>query len=667
MLIVQIPFPALELLDIDKMLGNKYYSRWRNNPANKRSFPIFTSRGCPYNCCFCSVHSQVGYQHRMYSIDYVLELMKKCIVRFGINHFHFEDDNLTLDVNRAKRLFKEMASLNISWDTPNGVRADKIDEEMIQLMIASGLSSLSIAAESGNETVRTNIIHKRLTTDSIINAVRLCDKYDLPCIDDFSFALNQSDKVAIIGEEGNGKSTLLKLLYSEETVGNYVHHTGEIIRDGILAYLPQFMGENDQLLTVAEYLADTDFYDDYNIINSLGLEYELLFSTQKISTLSGGEKIKIQLLKLLSDKPDALLLDEPSNDLDIDTLIFLESFIRDSAIPIIFISHDEMLISSCANVIIHIEQLIRKTKCSITVSRLTYEDYLKFRNLQFDRQNQIAHKERSEYKKKRERLLQLYEKARHNTGWKNPDGIASSDGHAKKSMQAIVSKGKRFEREKDNFTEIPDRETGIITKFDSNIFVPSQKRIIDIELPELKIDGKVLSTNIVLSVIGNQHVCIIGKNGAGKSTLLKTIWHELKGRTDIVVGYMPQDYRDVLDYDSTPVDYLQTTYDKETYTKALTFMGTMKFTRDEMHHKIGELSGGQRAKIIYLGMVLQNANVLVLDEPTRNFSPLWAPVIRTALSEFNGTIISISHDRMYLDEVADVIYELSDNGLNTVL
>lgn len=492
-------------------------------------------------------------------------------------------------------------------------------------------------------------------------------KDDRLLIDDFSFALNQSDKVAIIGEEGNGKSTLLKLLYSEETVGNYVHHTGEIIRDGILAYLPQFMGENDQLLTVAEYLADTDFYDDYNIINSLGLEYELLFSTQKISTLSGGEKIKIQLLKLLSDKPDALLLDEPSNDLDIDTLIFLESFIRDSAIPIIFISHDEMLISSCANVIIHIEQLIRKTKCSITVSRLTYEDYLKFRNLQFDRQNQIAHKERSEYKKKRERLLQLYEKARHNTGWKNPDGIASSDGHAKKSMQAIVSKGKRFEREKDNFTEIPDRETGIITKFDSNIFVPSQKRIIDIELPELKIDGKVLSTNIVLSVIGNQHVCIIGKNGAGKSTLLKTIWHELKGRTDIVVGYMPQDYRDVLDYDSTPVDYLQTTYDKETYTKALTFMGTMKFTRDEMHHKIGELSGGQRAKIIYLGMVLQNANVLVLDEPTRNFSPLSAPVIRTALSEFNGTIISISHDRMYLDEVADVIYELSDNGLNTVL
>ena len=92
-------------------------------------------------------------------------------------------------------------------------------------------------------------------------------------------------------------------------------------------------------------------------------------------------------------------------------------------------------------------------------------------------------------------------------------------------------------------------------------------------------------------------------------------------------------------------------------------MGTMKFTRDEMQHTIGELSGGQRAKIIFLNMVLQKANVLVLDEPTRNFSPLSAPVIRQALMDFRGTIISISHDRKYLDEVADVVYVLSEDGL----
>lgn len=96
---------------------------------------------------------------------------------------------------------------------------------------------------------------------------------------------------------------------------------------------------------------------------------------------------------------------------------------------------------------------------------------------------------------------------------------------------------------------------------------------------------------------------------------------------------------------------------------ALTYLGSMKFTRDEMVHTIGELSGGQKAKLIFLNMVLRKANVLILDEPTRNFSPLSAPVIRRALMEFNGTIISISHDRKYLDEVADIIYILDKEGL----
>ena len=177
-----LPLPALHLLNLDKIYNNKYFSRWRNNPIGKRSMPIFTSRGCPYNCCFCSVHSQVGYVHRTYSVDYVVSLMKKCIDEYGINHFHFEDDNLTFDVDRAKLLFTEIAKLNVTWDTPNGIRADRLDEEMVQLMISSGIISLSIAAESGNESVRMQIIHKHLKTESIIKAVQLCDKYDLPCI-----------------------------------------------------------------------------------------------------------------------------------------------------------------------------------------------------------------------------------------------------------------------------------------------------------------------------------------------------------------------------------------------------------------------------------------------------------------------------------------------------
>lgn len=211
-------------------------------------------------------------------------------------------------------------------------------------------------------------------------------------------------------------------------------------------------------------------------------------------------------------------------------------------------------------------------------------------------------------------------------------------------------------------TEIPDYEENINFFFE-DAFIPSTKKILNLNIKELKVENKVLAKNIELNIIGNKHICIIGKNGVGKSTLIKIIYENLKNRTDIKVGYMPQTYDDVLNNYKNVLDFLCTGKDKEEITKVRMYLGNMNFTRDEMMGEIKNLSGGSKAKLFLIKLVLDKCNVLILDEPTRNVSPLSNPVIRKVLKEFNGTIISISHDRKYIDEVANEIYELTKDGL----
>ena len=162
---------------------------------------------------------------------------------------------------------------------------------------------------------------------------------------------------------------------------------------------------------------------------------------------------------------------------------------------------------------------------------------------------------------------------------------------------------------------------------------------------------------------GSQKLCIVGTNGTGKTTLLHKIADELLKRKDLYAEYMPQDYEELLDFSMTPIDFLDQSGDKEVRTKIRTYLGALKYTADEMNHTIGELSGGQKAKILLLKMSLSGANVLILDEPTRNFSPLSGPVIRQMLKDFPGAVISISHDRKYIEEVCDRVCRLTDHGL----
>ena len=488
-------------------------------------------------------------------------------------------------------------------------------------------------------------------------------KEDGRCItDNFSFTLNRGDKAVIIGEEGNGKSTLLKFIYQQSLIEKYCDSSGDVIVKGKTAYLPQVMDESCEALSLAEYFEDTGYYMHTDSLKKLGLSVEFILSDQKLATLSGGEKVKIQLVHLLMEEPDILLLDEPTNDLDIPTLQWLETFIAESRLPILYISHDETLIENTANTIVHMEQIIRKTKCRISVSHCSYREYLSRRKSSFAHQEQVAKKQRDDYEKQMEKWRKIYDRVNHEQA-----AITRQDPHGgkllKKKMSSVISMGKRFEKEKENFLDFPQEEEAILAKFAETIHLPSGKTVLDFSCDKLCIGERILSQNLQLYVSGSEHIGIIGRNGAGKSTLLSLLWKEIKNRRDINAAFMPQNYAEVLDFNKTSIQYLAKSYTKEEVTKARAYMGGMKFTHEEMTGKIGSLSGGQKAKILFLDMVLRGADVLVLDEPTRNFSPLSNPVVRAALSNFGGAIISVSHDRKYLSEVCDKIYELRENGL----
>ena len=380
---------------------------------------------------------------------------------------------------------------------------------------------------------------------------------------------------------------------------------------------------------------------------------------RKLKTLSGGEKVKIRIVKLLLEEYDILLLDEPTNDLDIETLEWLENFINKLEQPVIYVSHDETLLSHTANMILHMEQIKHKTECRYTLVRIDYDTYVKIRLNKLNKQTQIAKSEKRKYQEQQSKLKQVMQKIEY-----QQNTISRSDPHGarllKKKMHSLKSQEKKLDNKE--LTELPDVEESIHFSFEE-VEIPKSKIIISVSMKELKVQDKILSKNIELDVIGNLNICIIGQNGAGKSTLIKELYNALKTRTDIKVGYMPQNYEDILSCYDKVIDFIAPTGKKEDITKARMYLGNMNFTREEMEGKITELSNGTKAKLILMKLVLDKCNVLLLDEPTRNVSPLSNPVIRKVLKEFKGTIISVSHDRKYIEEVIDKLYTLTPNGL----
>lgn len=497
-----------------------------------------------------------------------------------------------------------------------------------------------------------------------IDNLTITDHKGRKLLDSFSFVLNDNDKIAMIGEEGNGKSTILKIIAGID-VSSYVSYTGNIITDSKIGYLKQSLGEDELEKDVLNYIdEDMDYNHLYSILSDININESLLYD-RKMKSLSGGERIKIALLKILYEDPDILLLDEPTNDLDIRTLIWLENFINVSDLPIIFVSHDEVLLENCANGILHLEQLKRKTEPSMTFSGNGYRQYIQYRNDYISRNNMIARKEKKEYEKQLEKWRKFYQKLEHaqNTVSRQDP---STGRLLKKKMKNLKSQQRRYENEKGDMRKLYEPEEAIDIFFDK-VEINPNKVIVEIEDMQLKTGNRILSDHIDLKVLGKDKICIIGDNGSGKSTLIKRIAKDLLEREDIKAAYMPQNYYEVMDYDLTPVEYLCESDSLKLKAKVQSYLGALRFTSEEMQHSIRELSEGQKCKILIIRMILDKANVLILDEPTRNLSPLSNPIFRKILNEYNGCIISVSHDRKYIDEVIDRVYELDHYGLKAFI
>ena len=527
----------------------------------------------------------------------------------------------------------------------------------------------------------------------IISNLSLILKKDLRVlIKDFSLTVNKKDKIGIIGEEGNGKSSLLKAIYNQEEASKYLEIKGTInIKNEKIGYLPQMIEKELLEKSVNELLNEKidysllDYKKYYFYIDKFNLdEDKLLSSSLLVGNLSGGERIKLFLLIELMKEPTVLLLDEPSNDLDLLSLNLLEELIINLDIPVIFISHDEHFLSRCANRIVHIESLKSKSEARVSVKNLSYDDYYQTREDFLDKNIREFNKDKENFEKKIEKYNRVYQSVNYalNTVSRQAPSVAKN---LKDKMHSIKSMEKRYIKEKENLTQKYEVEDAINLKFDNldkgrsgssnskiHYLVDANKEVLDLNIDSLKVNSGItlIDKQISLYIKGAKKVALIGENGVGKTTLLRLIYHELKKNTSFKVGYMSQNYEDELLNYLSPLDYLSKTLNvsnKEDPTKIQTYLGSLKLTYEEMNRSISSLSGGEKAKIFFAKLILEKDNVMLLDEPTRNISPLSNKAFINSIKEYNGVLIAVSHDRNFVYQVFDDIYELDkENGLKKI-
>ena len=499
--------------------------------------------------------------------------------------------------------------------------------------------------------------------------------------DDVSFVINKKDRIALVGKNGAGKSTMLKILAGLQSPTSGVV---SIPKETTIGYLPQQMQLKDirtvreeaemafdhihdmerEINLLNEQLAERTDYESeayHKIIDKvthlseqfqmmggsnyhaelertlIGLGFSREDFDRPTSEFSGGWRMRIELAKLLLRRPDVLLLDEPTNHLDIESIQWLENFIATRANAVILVSHDRAFIDNTTSRTIEIEL------GHIYDYKVKYSDYVVLR------------------KERREQQLRAYE----NQQKKLADTEAFIERFRYKATKSTQVQSRIKQLEKIERIEVDEIDTAMLNlKFPPAPHSGSYPVIAE-EVSKSYGDHLIFE-HVNLTIKRGEKVAFVGKNGEGKSTLVKCIMNEipfegsLKLGHGVKIGYFAQNQAQLLDDNMTVFDTVDYVAQGDIRTKIRDILGAFMFGGEASEKKVAVLSGGERSRLAMIRLLLEPVNLLILDEPTNHLDMRSKDVLKNALKDFDGTVIVVSHDREFLDGLVEKVYEFGN-------
>ena len=526
---------------------------------------------------------------------------------------------------------------------------------------------------------------------ALVDLFNIKKQYDIKLLlDDVDFHLNEGERVAIVGQNGCGKSTLMKIaLGSEEptegkrVVGNHVHiemlaqqprfDPDLNVRDAILNELTELKEaqesharlsaevaedfENRELLSQLERIAAyLDHHNAWNLddkIERILQEFKLKeYETRLVISLSGGEQRRVALASLVLKKPDVLLLDEPTNHLDVYMVEFLEEILLKEKFTLLFISHDRHFIDTIATSVVEVENQ------KLVTYKGGYRDYL---HLKEERMKSLAktHDTLTKFLKREEEWLGKSVRAREKRNQGRKARVFELRKQASKNPTLIRKMQVELEREKKSWKG----EKGLSRR----------KLLFDIENLNYSIAGKLLIEDFTTRILQRDKVAIVGVNGAGKSPLLKLLLERLKPdagsikRGEFSIGYFDQ-HREMLNDEHTLIetfcpdggDHVDV---QGAHMHVFAYLKTFLFPEEYMSKKVGQLSGGEKNRVALALLFTRNVECLILDEPTNDLDIQTINILEDKLISFQGAILFVSHDRYFIDKIASKLFIFKGNGI----